>query len=63
MEATIAPTGCVREMSVLRLVRPSLALAAVEAVSQWRYTAPVSNGRAFATRLTLTVSFRLEEGN
>jgi protein TonB len=56
LEATIAPTGEVVDVRVLRSV-PLLDAAAVAAVRQWRYDAPRLNGTPVAVLLTVTVQF------
>lgn len=56
LEATIAPTGDVVDVRVLRSVR-LLDAAAVDAVRQWRYEPPRLNGIPIAVLLTVTVRF------
>ena len=56
LEATIAPSGEVVNVTVLRSV-PLLDAAAVTAVRQWRYEAPRLNGTPVAILLTVTVRF------
>ena len=56
LEATIAPTGDVVDVRVLRSV-PLLDAAAVEAARQWRYEPPRLNGTPIAVLLTVTVRF------
>ena len=56
LEATISPTGEVVDVRVLRSV-PLLDAAAVAAVRQWRYDAPLLNGTPVAVLLTVTVQF------
>jgi len=56
LEATIAPSGEVVDVTVLRSV-PLLDAAAVAAVRQWRYDAPLLNGTPVAVLLTVTVRF------
>lgn len=56
LEATIAPSGEVVDVRVLRSV-PLLDAAAVEAVRQWRYDPPRLNGTPIAVLLTVTMRF------
>lgn len=56
LEATISRSGVVSDVRVLRSV-PLLDAAAVEAVRQWRYEAPLLNGEPVAVLLTVTVHF------
>lgn len=56
LEATIAPSGEVTNVTVLRSV-PLLDGAAVAAVRQWRYDPPRLNGQPVAVLLTVTVQF------
>ena len=59
LEATIAPTGCVSGLKVLRKVDPALDLAAIDAVSGWVYTPTLLNGIPVPVIMTVTVNFRL----
>jgi protein TonB len=58
LEATVDPSGRVRNVRVLRSV-PLLDDAAVAAVRQWRYVPLVLNGVPHPFVLTVTVSFSL----
>jgi protein TonB len=58
LEATIDEHGIVRDVRVLRSI-PLLDRAAIDAVSQWRYTPTRLNGRAVPVILTVMVSFTL----
>ena len=58
LEATIDEHGIVRDVRVLRSI-PLLDRAAIDAVSQWRYTPTRLNGVAVPVLLTVTVSFKL----
>lgn len=58
LEATIAPSGQVSEVRVLRSI-PLLDEAAVEAVRQWVYTPTLLNGVAVPVIMTVTVDFKL----
>jgi protein TonB len=60
VEATIDEAGVVGDVRVLRS-RPLLDRAAVEAVSQWRYTPTRLNGSAVSVLLVITVRFTLRQ--
>jgi protein TonB len=59
LECTIDESGVVRDVRVLRSV-PPLDGAAIDAVTQWRYTPTRLNGRAVPVLLTVTVTFTLK---
>jgi protein TonB len=59
VEATISSSGCIRGLRVLRSVHPSLDLEAIRAVSRWRYTPTLLDGRPVPVIMTVTVNFRL----
>jgi TonB family protein len=59
LEATIAPSGCVRSIKLLRSAHPQLDLASLLTVMQWRYTPTLLNGVAVPVIMTVTVNFRL----
>jgi protein TonB len=61
LQALIDREGRVAEVEVLRSVPefPSLAEAAVEAVSQWRYEPAERNGKPVAVYFTIVVEFKL----
>jgi TonB family protein len=59
LEAVISPGGCISSLRVLRGVSPSLDAAAMAAVSQWRYTPTLLEGKAVPVLMTITVNFRL----
>jgi protein TonB len=58
LDAVIDEAGAVRNVTVLRSV-PLLDRAAIEAVTQWRYTPTRLNGVPVAIILTVTVTFSL----
>jgi protein TonB len=58
LEATIDEHGIVRDVRVLRSI-PLLDRAAIDAVTEWRYTPTRLNGAAVPVLLTVTVSFKL----
>ena len=58
LEATIAPSGRVAEVKVLR-APPALEQAAVAAVRQWVYTPTLVDGVPVTAIMTVTVRFQL----
>ena len=59
LEAIITHTGCVRSIGVLRSVDGRLDIAALLAVSQWRYEPTLLNGEPVPIVMTVTVNFTL----
>jgi TonB family protein len=59
LEATIAPSGCMQNVKLLRSVHPQLDIAALVTVAQWRYTPTLLNGVPVPVIMTVTVNFRL----
>lgn len=59
MEATISPTGCVSAVTVTRSIR-ALDLAAIAAVSNWRYSPTTIDDKAVPVLMTVTVNFLLQ---
>ena len=59
IEATIDPTGQVRDAVVKRSI-PLLDAAALNAVRQWVFTPTVVNGVAVAVIMTVTVNFTMQ---
>ena len=59
IEAIIGVDGSVEEARVLRPV-PLLDQAALDAVTQWRYTPTLLNGQPVRVVMTVTVSFKLD---
>jgi TonB family protein len=59
LEATIAPSGCVRSVKRLRSRDPRLDVVSLIAVAQWRYTPTLLNGVPVPVIMTVTVNFRL----
>jgi protein TonB len=59
LEATIAKDGSVKDVKILRAV-PMLDQAAVEAVSQWKYTPTTLNREPVEVIMTVTVDFALQ---
>jgi TonB family protein len=59
LEAIISPSGCVSTLRVRQGVSPELDVAAMAAVSQWRYTPTLLNGKPVPVIMTITVNFRL----
>ncbi len=58
-EAIISPTGCVRDLRLLRSSTPLLDLTGIEAISHWRYTPATLDGRPVSVYLTVTVTYSL----
>jgi protein TonB len=57
LEATIAASGEIQQVRVLKSLNPLLDEAAVRAVRGWRYRPATLNGRAVPVFLTVTVRF------
>jgi periplasmic protein TonB len=60
LQAVIDERGNVREVNVLRSI-PLLDDAAVQAVSQWKFTPTLLNGTPVAVSMTVTVGFQLQK--
>jgi TonB family protein len=60
IEATISKLGCVTAGQVLRSVELPLDLAAMKAVSGWRFEPTVLDGNPVPVIMTVTVTFRLQ---
>ena len=58
LDATVAPSGCVREVRVVS-GHPSLSVAGLLAVAEWRYTPTLLDGRPVPILMRVTVVFRL----
>jgi protein TonB len=59
IEARIGKSGCVRNVSVSRSLYPSLDVAALRAVLQWRFAPALVNGKPTEVLMTVTVNFKL----
>jgi TonB family protein len=59
IEAIISSTGCISSAKVIRSVSASLDLAAMNAVSGWRYTIPVRGETPVDVLMTVSVNFTL----
>jgi protein TonB len=59
VEAVLGKSGCVRNVSIARSVYPSLDVAALRAVQQWRFASALLNGKPIEVLLTVTVNFSL----
>jgi TonB family protein len=59
VEAVVGKSGCVRNASIARSVYPSLDVAALRAVQQWRFEPALLNGKPLEVLLTVTVNFSL----
>lgn len=53
----LSPQGCVQELRVIKSIALGLDVAALQAMSGWLFEAPRLDGKAFATRIELTVNF------
>ena len=58
LELKLGKSGCVSSIRVLRSVEAVLDLAAIDAVSGWRYEPTLLNGAAIPIVMTATVNFR-----
>jgi TonB family protein len=58
LEARLRPSGCLSSIRVLRGVDASIDLAAIDAVSGWRYSPTLVDGVAVPVTFTITVNFR-----
>jgi TonB family protein len=59
IEATISAQGCVRDARVTRSVRPALDLSALTAVTQWRYTPTLVQGRPVEVIMSVNVTYAI----
>jgi TonB family protein len=59
LNATVAPSGCVRSLDVVQGVDPRLDVAALRSVAHWRYTPTLLRGKPVPVIMTITVNFRL----
>jgi TonB family protein len=59
LEAVIGPTGCIRDLRLIKSAHPTLDLAALLAVLRWRYTPTLLDGVPVPVIMTITVNFRL----
>jgi TonB family protein len=59
LEAVISPSGCVTGIKVVRGVEPGLDIAALHAVTGWRFTPTLLDGVPVPVIMTVTVTFRL----
>jgi TonB family protein len=58
LQALVSEAGCVREVSLLKGAHPSLDGAAIRAVSRWRYTPTLLDGKPVPVTMTVTVNFQ-----
>jgi len=58
LEMVVGPSGCVAEVEVIRGPAPDLEVAALQAVSQWRYRPTLLAGKPVPVRMVVTVNFR-----
>lgn len=61
LHAIIKPDGTIRSLQVVSTPDPSLALAAIEAVRQWRYTPYLLNGKPRAVKTKVVVNFAMRQ--
>jgi TonB family protein len=62
LEAVIAGDGSVQSVRVLTAqVHPDLAIAAVDAVRQWKFEPTLLNGKPVAIKMKVTIDFRLKD--
>jgi protein TonB len=59
METEIAPEGCIRSLEVVAGEHADLAVQAIVAVAQWRYTPSLVEGQRVPTMMTTSVTFQL----
>jgi TonB family protein len=60
LESVLTPTGCVARARVLRSVALGLDIAAMRAVSRWRFTPTLVDGVPVPVIMTVTVNFTLQ---
>ena len=60
IEATIAATGCIESARILRTIQLPIDLAALKAVSGWRFEPTRLDGVPVPVIATVTVNFTLE---
>jgi TonB family protein len=60
LETTISRTGCVHSLRVIRSAHPQLNFAGLHAVSRWRFTPTLLDGRPVPVIMTVTVTFSLQ---
>ena len=61
LRAVVSTEGTLLGLSVINTVDAALAKAAMDAVSQWRYTPTLLNGQPVEVATTISVNFRLEQ--
>jgi protein TonB len=59
LDAEISRVGCMRSLEVLYGGDPRLDASAIQAVSQWRYTPTLLDGKAVPVMMTISVNFHL----
>jgi TonB family protein len=60
LESTLSPTGCPSSVKVLKSVAIPLDLAALGAVSGWRFSPTVLDGKPVPVLMTVSVNFTLQ---
>jgi TonB family protein len=59
LEVVISPTGCIRDLRLIKSAHPALDLAALLAVVRWHYSPTLLGGVPVPVLMTVTVNFRL----
>jgi TonB family protein len=59
LEAVLGEAGCVRSVTILKGATADMDLAALRAVSEWRYTPTLVDGVPVSVFMTVTVNYRL----
>ena len=59
LEAMITPSGCIGALRLVRSPDVNLSIAALRAVSGWRYTPTLLDGRPVPVIMTVTVNYKL----
>ena len=57
--AIISPTGCLRDIQVLKSSYPLLDMVGMEALARWRYKPATLNGQPVTVFLTITITYNL----
>jgi TonB family protein len=60
LESVISRTGCIHSLRVMRSANPMLNIAALKAVSAWRFTPTLLEGRPVPIIMTVIVNFTLQ---
>lgn len=60
LDSTISTAGCITSVQVIRSTVPMLDFAALRAVTEWRFTPTLVDGRPVPVIMTVTVNFTLQ---